>query len=53
MDMDDIDLSELEAETTRNLHKEAEMAEAASTAIETRAISKDYEGIHHFPPSTP
>ena len=39
--MDDIDLSELEAETTRNLHKEAEMAEAASTAVETRAISKD------------
>ena len=41
MDMDDIDLSELEAETTRNLRKEAETAEAASTAIETRAISKD------------
>ena len=41
MDMDDIDLSELEVETTRNLHKEAETAEAASTAIETGAISKD------------
>ena len=41
MDMDDIDLFELEAETTQNLHKEAETAEAASTAIETRAISKD------------
>ena len=41
MDMDDIDLSKLEAETTRNLHKEAEMAEAASTAIETGVISKD------------
>ena len=41
MDMDDINLSELEAETTQNLHKEAETVEAASTAIETGAISKD------------
>ena len=41
MDIDDIDLSELEMETTQNLRKEAETAEAASTAIETRAISKD------------
>ena len=41
MDMDDIDLSKLEVETTQNLHKEAETAEAASTAIETGAISKD------------
>ena len=41
MDMDDIDLSELEVETTQNLCKEAEMAEAASTAIKTGAISKD------------
>ena len=41
MDMDDINLSKLEAETTRNLRKAAEMAEAASTATETRAISKD------------
>ena len=41
MDMDDINISELEAETTRNLCKEAEMAEAASMATETRAISKD------------
>ena len=41
MDMDDIDLSKLEMETTQNLCKEAEMAVAASTAIETGAISKD------------
>ena len=41
MDMDDINISKLEAETTRNLHKEAEMAEAASIATETRAIPKD------------
>ena len=41
MDMEDIDLSELETETTRNLRKEAETAEAASTATETGAISKD------------
>ena len=41
MDIDDINLSELEVETTRNLRKEAETAEAASTAIETGAISKD------------
>ena len=39
--MDDIDISELETETTQNLHKEAEMAEAASIAAETRAITKD------------
>ena len=41
MDMDDIDISRLEAETTRNLHKEAETAEAASIAAETGAIPKD------------
>ena len=41
MDMDDIDISELEAETTQNLRKEAETAEAASIATETGAISKD------------
>ena len=41
MDMDDIDISELEAETTQNLCKEAEMAEAASMVTETGAISKD------------
>ena len=41
MDIDDIDLSKLEMETTQNLHKEAETAEAASTAIKTGAISKD------------
>ena len=41
MDMDDINISELEAETTRNLRKEADMVEAASIATETGAISKD------------
>ena len=41
MDIDDIDLSEMEMETTQDLHKEAEAAEAASTAIETGATSKD------------
>ena len=41
MDIDDIDLSELETETAPDLCKEAEMAEAASTAIEIRATSKD------------
>ena len=41
MDIDDIDLSKLETETTQNLHKEAETAEAASTAVGTGAISKD------------
>ena len=41
MDMDDIDISKLEAETTQNLHKEAETAEAASIATETGAIPKD------------
>ena len=39
--MDDINHSELEVETTQNMCKEAETAEAASTAIETGAISKD------------
>ena len=37
MDIDDIDLSEMETETTRDLCKEAEVAEAASTAIEMGA----------------
>ena len=41
MDIEDIDLSEMEPETTRDLHKEAEVAEAASTAVETGATSKD------------
>ena len=41
MDIEDIDLSEMETETTRDLRKEAEAAEAASTAVETGAISKD------------
>ena len=41
MDIDDIDLSEMETETTQDLCKEAEAAEAASTANETRATSKD------------
>ena len=41
MDIDDIDLSEMETETTQDLCKEAEVAEAASTAIETGATSKD------------
>ena len=41
MDIDDIDLSELEMETTQSLRKEAKMAEAASTAVKTGAISKD------------
>ena len=41
MDIEDIDLSEMEKETTRDLRKEAEVAEAASTAVETGATSKD------------
>ena len=41
MDIDDIDLSEMETETTRDLHKEAEAEEAASTAIEPGVTSKD------------
>ena len=41
MDMDDIDISELETETTQNLHKEADVVEAASMAAETGAIPKD------------
>ena len=41
MDIDDINLSKLEMETTQNLHKEAKMAEVAFTAIKTGAISKD------------
>ena len=41
MDIDDIDLSKMETETTRGLRKEAKVAEAASTAIETGATSKD------------
>ena len=41
MDIEDIDLSKMETETTRDLRKEAEAAEAASTAAETRAISRD------------
>ena len=41
MDIEDIDLSEMEMETTRDLCKEAEVAEAASTAVETGATSKD------------
>ena len=41
MDIEYIDLSEMETETTRDLHKEAETAEAASTVVETGATSKD------------
>ena len=41
MDIEDIDLSEMETETTRDLCKEAEVAETASTAVETGATSKD------------
>ena len=32
MDIEDIDLSEMEMETTRDLHKEAEVVESASSA---------------------
>ena len=41
MDIEDIDLSKMETETTRDLCREAEAAEAASTAVETGATSKD------------
>ena len=41
MDMEDIDLSEMETETTQDLCKEAEAEEAVSTAIETGATCKD------------
>ena len=41
MDIEDIDLSKMEMETTRDLRKEAEATEAASTAVETGATSKD------------
>ena len=41
MDIEDIDLSEMETETTQNLCREAEAAEAASTAVEIGATSKD------------
>ena len=41
MDIEDIDLSKMETETTRDLRKEAEAAEAASTAAETGATFKD------------
>ena len=41
MDIEDIDLSKMETETTRDLRKEAEVAEAASTAAETGITSKD------------
>ena len=41
MDIEDIDLSEMETETTQDLRREAEAAEAASTAVETGATSKD------------
>ena len=41
MDIEDIDLSEMETETTRDLRKEAEAVEAASTTVETGATSKD------------
>ena len=41
VDIEDIDLSEMETETTRDLRKEAEAVEAASTTVETGATSKD------------
>ena len=41
MDIEDIDLSEMETETTRDLCKEVEVAEAASSAAETGVTSKD------------
>ena len=41
MDIEDIDLSEMETETTHDLHREAEAAEATSTVAETGATSKD------------
>ena len=39
--IDDIDISELETETTKGLCEEAEMAETASVIAKTGAISKD------------
>ena len=39
--IDDIDISELETETTKGLREEAEMAETAFVITRTGAISKD------------
>ena len=41
LDIDDIDILELETETTKGLCKEAEMAETAFVVAETGAIPKD------------
>ena len=41
LDIDDIDILELETETTKDLQKEAEMAETAFIVAETGAIPKD------------
>ena len=41
LDIDDVDISELETETTKGLCKEAEVAETASVIAETWAIPKD------------
>ena len=41
LDIDGIDISELETETTKGMCKEAEMAETASIVAETWAIPKD------------
>ena len=41
LDIDDVNISELETKTTKDLHKEAEAAEVASIIAETGAIPKD------------
>ena len=41
LDIDDIDISKLETETTKGLRKVAEMAETASVVAESWAIPKD------------
>ena len=41
LDIGDVDISELETETTKGLHKEAEVAETASVVAKTGAIPKD------------
>ena len=41
LDIDDIDILELETETTKGLHEGAEMAETTSIVAETGAIPKD------------
>ena len=52
LDVDGVDISEVETETTKSFQKEAEAAETASVIAETGATPKD-KSICHLSPHSP